>query len=153
MVHHVLSLQPERVPLTVNGILEVMSAYGVTPESAMPRNTVKTALNRRSTKERDVIHTGLGEWGLVSWYSPSEIEKFERGQDGSKARDAKMHKTNMKKGIAAAQARCQSRVIRKTVGQIKAAKPAVGKIQMYLIAKPSFGSDAKAITHKKHPDQ
>lgn len=105
MVHHVLSLQPERVPLTVNGILEVMEAHGVIPESSSPRNTIKTALNRRSTKERDIVHTGLGEWGLVSWYSASELEKFERGQDGSKARDAKMHKANMKKGIAAVQAR------------------------------------------------
>jgi hypothetical protein len=105
MVHRALSLQPARQSLTVNGILEVLELHGVVPRSQDPRNTVKTALNRRKAKVGDIVHTGLGEWGLVEWYSDSELEKFERAQDGANARDAKLHKANMKKGIAAAKAR------------------------------------------------
>ena len=105
MVHRVLTLQSARQPLTANGILEAMNLHGVVPKSHDPRNTVKTALNRRKTHPGDVVHTGLGEWGLVEWYSESDLEKFERGLDGANARDARLHKANMKKGIAAAQAR------------------------------------------------
>ncbi|WP_341368104.1 hypothetical protein [Yoonia sp. BS5-3] len=105
VVHKVLSLQPRREPMTVNQILDAMELHGVVPESQSPRNTVITALRRRSTKLGDIIHTGMGEWGLREWYSESEAQKFERAVDGANARDAKMHKENMKKGIAQTQAR------------------------------------------------
>ena len=105
MVHHVLSLQAERCPLTASEILDVMNKHGVDPEAHDPRNTVKTALNRRKEKVGDIVHTGLGEWGLVSWYSESELEKFSRGLDGSNGRDAKRHVQKTKDGIAALKAR------------------------------------------------
>lgn len=105
MVHHVLSLQPERQPMTASDILEVMISHGVEPEANDPRNTVKTALNRRKDKIGDVVHTGLGEWGLKSWYSDSDLKKFTMGLDGSNGRDAKRHIEKTKKGIAALKAR------------------------------------------------
>lgn len=105
MVQKVLSLQPERTPLTVDGILEVMALHGVVPEAKDPRHTVQTALNRRKTKNGDIIHTGLGEWGLKDWYTPSDLEKFSRAQNGANARDAVKHKQAMKRGIESAKAR------------------------------------------------
>jgi hypothetical protein len=105
MVHRVLTLQPERSPLTVDGILEVMALHGVVPESKDARHTVQTALNRRKTKNGDIIHTGLGEWGLKDWYTPSDLEKFAMAQNGANARDASRHKQAMKRGIAAVKAR------------------------------------------------
>lgn len=105
MVHRALALQPSRQPITVKQILEFMELHGVAPTAMDPRGSIQTALNRRKTKSGDVLHTGLGEWGLVEWYSPSEIEKLKLVQDGANARDKKLHVKNMKKGIQAAQAR------------------------------------------------
>ena len=107
MTHRVLTLQPSRQPMTVQQILKVMELHDVTPTAMDPRGSIQTALNRRKTKSGDVLHTGLGEWGLVEWYIPSEIEKFNllHAKDGANARDKKLHVKNMKKGIQAAQAR------------------------------------------------
>lgn len=105
MVHHVLSLQSERKPMTASDILDVMISRGVKPEANDPRSTVKTALNRRKDKIGDVVHTGLGEWGLKSWYSDSDLKKFAKGLDGSNGRDAKRHIEKTKKGIAALKSR------------------------------------------------
>jgi hypothetical protein len=105
VVHKVLTLQPNRHPLTVDQIVEVMAMHGVVPDSQDPRNTVKTALNRRKATNGDVIHTGLGEWGLCSWYTDSDLKKIEMAQNGANARDAALHSAKMKKGIAATKAR------------------------------------------------
>jgi hypothetical protein len=104
-VHKALTLQPERRALTVGQIVEVLQARGVVLNAHNPRNTVKTALNRRKATIGDVVHTGLGEWGLRSWYTDSDLKKFEMGQTGAKARDYDLHIAKTKKGIEAAKAR------------------------------------------------
>jgi hypothetical protein len=91
--------------MTVDQILYVMQCHGVIPESQSPRGTVQTALNRRKKEQGDVVHTGLGEWGLKEWYSESDLKKFALAQNGANARDAALHSEAMKKGIAATQAR------------------------------------------------
>ena len=40
------------------------------------------------------------------------------------------------------------RMIRDAVTQVEAAEPAIGQIQMNLLAQAAFGSDAGAIAHK-----
>jgi hypothetical protein len=104
-VHKVLELQPARGVLTVNKIVEVLGMHGIVPKSHSPRGTIKNALNRRKTMVGDVVDTGLGEWGLRSWYTDSELKKFEMGQTGANARDYDLHIAKTKKGIEAAKAR------------------------------------------------
>ena len=43
-------------------------------------------------------------------------------------------------------------MIRHRDGQIKAAEPAVGKVEMDLLAEPALGPDAHDVTHQKHAD-
>lgn len=105
MVHQAIALQPRRSRITAMQILEVMKEHGVEPTSQDPLNSVQTALNRRKTKNGEILHTGLGEWGLCEWYTESEIEKLKLVQDGANGRDKGRHIEAMKEGIAAAKAR------------------------------------------------
>ena len=43
-------------------------------------------------------------------------------------------------------------MIRHRDGQIKAAEPAVGEVEMNLLAKTALGSDAHDVTHQQHAD-
>ena len=43
-------------------------------------------------------------------------------------------------------------MIRDAVTKVEAAEPAIGQIQMNLLAQAAFGSDARAIAYKQHPD-
>ena len=49
--------------------------------------------------------------------------------------------------------RGKGRVIRDTIRQIEAAKPAISEVQMHFFAKPTLGSDAEAIADHQHADQ
>jgi len=44
-------------------------------------------------------------------------------------------------------------MVRHWISEIKAAEPAVGKVQMNLFTKPPFRADTKAISNQKHTDQ
>ena len=46
----------------------------------------------------------------------------------------------------------ERRVIRHTPRQIEAAEPAIGKLQMNLLAQPPFRTDTEDVAHQKHPD-
>ena len=47
----------------------------------------------------------------------------------------------------------KGRMVRHWIRKIKAAKPAVGKVEMNLFAKPAFRPDAKTIANQQHADQ
>ena len=47
----------------------------------------------------------------------------------------------------------KGRMVRHTISAIKAAEPAISKVEMHLLAKPALGSDAEAIPNQKHADQ
>ena len=44
-------------------------------------------------------------------------------------------------------------MVRHRIREIKAAEPAISKVQMDLLAKPALGPDAEAIPNQKHADQ
>lgn len=105
VVHKILSLQSERTALTVSGIAEAMALHGVVPVAKDPRSTVQTALNRRRRTHGDIVHIGLGEWGLKEWYTKSDLKRFDMAQTGANSRDTAEHRKAMIKGIKESQAR------------------------------------------------
>jgi hypothetical protein len=47
----------------------------------------------------------------------------------------------------------EGRMLRHSIVQVQPTKPAIGKVQVYLLAKPPFGSDPEAVADDEHADQ
>ena len=91
-------------PMLAREIFEVWKAHGVEPVGSDAVNKIQTAIKRREAQVGDVIHVGDGKWGICSWYTAKDLERFRR--EGSfHARDTVEHRKKMVKGIQAAKDR------------------------------------------------
>ncbi len=47
----------------------------------------------------------------------------------------------------------EGRVVRHLAIEAELVEPAVGEVQVHLLAQPPFGANAKAVANKQHPDE
>jgi len=99
------ALEYERKPLVAREILEILEADGAAPVGQAPLQKVQIALKRRQDADGDILHIGDGLWGLVSWYTDTEVQRFKEMAGGTAARDKKAHAQRMSAGIKKMQAR------------------------------------------------
>ena len=103
--HHALTLQPKRECLTARQIFEILKTHDAEPQTSSPIQRIQIALQRRRDMERDIVHTGDGEWGLTEWYSEKELRQFEALLENERIVDKKHHAKKMKEGIRRAKDR------------------------------------------------
>jgi len=103
--HHALTLQKRRDCLTARKIFEILKSHDAEPQTSSPIQRIQIALQRRAETDKDIIHTGDGEWGLCEWYSEKELRQFEALLENERAVDKKHHADRMRKGIKRTQDR------------------------------------------------
>ncbi len=84
-----------RTEMHVADIWEKLKEAGVESAHDNPVHAVYDSLKRRAKRDRDVIRTSQGTWGLVTWYSEDQLAEF-RGANRSQ---------RTKEGMAVAVAR------------------------------------------------
>lgn len=92
-------IETKNRPLTARQIWNSLSEAGFPTKAREPVITVSWALKRRETTHGDVTFTTAKTWGLRKWYTPEEIEAFERARGGMGGRPREEHGKKTSDGI------------------------------------------------------